>query len=74
MSYDEVVRFPEGTVAFVRMSGRRPRPKLCACGSVATLQCDYPLLAGATCDKFMCRACAGPRRADGTDYCQEHRP
>jgi len=71
MPYDEIVRMPGGGVAFVRFSGKRPRGKPCRCGKASTLQCDFPLLDGKTCDRFLCRGCAasvGPNR----DYCPEH--
>lgn len=74
MSYDEVVRMPGGGTAIVRFSGKRPKPVPCSCGARGTLQCDYPTSKVTTCSKFMCRDCAEPRRADGTDHCQEHRP
>ena len=64
-------RLPDGTVAHVLRSGPRPKAKPCRCGRPSTLQCDYPLLFGATCDKFLCRGCAvsvGP----AVDYCPEH--
>lgn len=70
MPYDELIEFPDGTRAFVRLGGRRPRPKPCKCGAISTLQCDYPTLAG-TCDAYLCRQCAvrvGPNR----DYCRTH--
>lgn len=73
MPYDEWVRMPGGGHAIVRFSGRRPRAVRCACGSPSTLQCDFPKSKLTTCSKFVCRGCAGPRRADGTDYCPEHR-
>ena len=72
MPYDEWVKLPDGGTAIVRYSGKRPKPA-CACGGRGTLQCDYPTSRVTTCSKFMCRDCAGPRRADGTDYCPEHR-
>ena len=73
MAYDEIVRLKNGGVAILRHGGRRPKQVSCACGRPSTLQCDYPTSKGTTCSKFMCRACAGPPRSDGTDYCREHR-
>jgi hypothetical protein len=54
MPWCEVVTFPDGTQAFVRYSGKRPRAKPCAvCQAPATIQCDHPQLHGGTCDKFL---------------------
>lgn len=69
MAYCTTVRMPDGTVALVRYSGKRPTHK-CACGQPATLQCDYPTEHG-TCDAWLCKSCArhvGPNR----DYCPSH--
>lgn len=74
MAYDELIELPGGGHAFVRFAGRRPRAKPCACcGAASTLQCDFPLLHGGTCDAFLCRRCGvtvGPNR----DYCPLHAP
>lgn len=68
-----VIRMPGGGVVFVDGSG--PRPKVprcfCGCGRASSLQCDFPLLVGGTCDRYLCRVCAvavGPDR----DYCPGH--
>lgn len=69
--WSEVITMPDGTRAIVCGSGKRPRAKPCRCGKPSTLQCDYPILADATCDRYLCGACAvhvGPNR----DYCKEH--
>lgn len=66
----EVVRLPGGGVALVKLA--RPRRRRCAlCPAWATLQCDWPIGGGKTCDKHLCRDCAvvaGPDR----DYCRGH--
>lgn len=57
--WSEVVQLPGGGTAFVCYSGKQRRNlPSCACGARSTLQCDFPLLAGQTCDAFLCRRCA----------------
>jgi hypothetical protein len=72
MPHDELIRFADGTTAWVRFAGPRPKPRPCiCCRRPSSLQCDYPLLHGGTCDAYLCRACgvaAGPDR----DYCPSH--
>lgn len=47
---------PGGGSGFICSRGPRPR---CACGTVATLQCDAPSKRrSGTCDKHLCEACA----------------
>lgn len=73
MPYDELITLPDGTRAFVRFSGKRPRPKPCAhCGAQATLQCDYPVPGRGTCDAHLCRACGVPAGRN-RDYCPTHK-
>ena len=69
--WSERVSLPGGGVAIVCYSGKRPSPP-CACGRPSTLQCDYPVEHGRTCDAFMCRRCAD-RVGKCTDYCARHR-
>ena len=70
----ETIRMPDGGFAIVTFSGPRPKAKRCqwpGCKTASTLQCDYPLLHGQTCDRYLCRAHAinvGPDR----DYCRHH--
>jgi hypothetical protein len=66
----EVVKGPFGPM--IVCGPRRPR-KRCACGAVATLQCDWPVpgKASGTCDAWLCRRCARHVGAD-TDYCPAH--
>jgi hypothetical protein len=72
MPYDEFIRLPDGTAAFVRFGGRRPRAKPCACcGGASSIQCDFPLLHGGTCDAYLCRHCAVPVGRN-RDHCPQH--
>jgi len=70
--YSEIVRMPGGGTAIVCYSGKQQRNlPSCKCGRRSTLQCDFPLLHGKTCDRYLCRGCAikvGPDR----DYCPDH--
>jgi len=71
--YSEVVRMPDGSMAILCFSGRRPVRHACGCGRQATIQCDYPRPEGGTCDAWLCRGCAvhvGRNR----DYCPAHQP
>ncbi len=69
----ELIRMPNGVVAFV--CGRGPRRKCSVCKRrPATLLCDFPLRgakAGATCDRALCPSCAVAVGAD-RDYCPAH--
>jgi len=69
MTHCEVIRLDDGTVVFVRRRG--PRLPLCACGRAGSLQCDYPVGRGQTCDRYLCRQCAVPQ-GDNVDYCPGH--
>ena len=72
MPYDELVKMPGGGHAFVRFSGRRPKPKPCAfCGQPSSKLCDMPLLHGKTCDKPLCEAHA-VRQGPDVDWCPDH--
>lgn len=73
MPHDELVKMPDGGYAFVRFSGpRRPRHKCSACAAPwATLQCDFPIAGGKTCDKHLCRGC-GVRKGKNVDWCPDH--
>jgi len=70
MPYCTTVRFPDGTVAHLRIAGRRPQAKTCSvCGRkrCADLLCDGRDAAKpeGTCDAPLCGACArevGPDR------------
>lgn len=68
--WSEVIVLDDGTRAIVCFSGKRPRAPRCRCGAAASIQCDFPILAG-TCDRYLCRRCAvrvGPDR----DFCPDH--
>jgi hypothetical protein len=65
-----VVQIPGGGTAIVTMRGRRSR--YCACGRRGTLQCDYVIGEGRTCDKYLCAHCA-VHDAPDRDYCHDHR-
>jgi len=67
----ETIEMADGTRAIVCHSGPRQRAPLCRCGRVSSIQCDFPLLHGGTCDRHLCRYCAVPVGRD-RDYCQEH--
>ena len=73
MPHDELITLPDGSRAFVRLSGRRPSRQPCAlCQSPgATLQCDYPVAPRRTCDRHLCRGCAIPK-GPNRDYCRTH--
>lgn len=68
----ETVRLPGGTTAIVcGRGGRRPRCRMPGCTRPGDRQCDFPLLAGGTCDKYLCARHAvrlGPDR----DHCPDH--
>jgi hypothetical protein len=69
--WTEIVRMPDGGMAFICFSGRRPTAPPCACGARSTIQCDYPTGPGKTCDAHLCRRCAVPQGHD-RDYCPRH--
>jgi hypothetical protein len=69
--WGEWIRLPDGNVAHVLHSGPRPKLKRCRCGARATQECDFPLLAGGTCDKPLCKSCA-VRKGPDVDWCPEH--
>jgi hypothetical protein len=69
----EVIKLPDGTTIIACSRGRQSRER-CACGRVATIQCDWPLSgdkAGHTCDRWCCRSCAA-HVGDDRDYCPAH--
>ena len=70
--WGEWITMPNGSVAHVLHSGPRPKNRPCGCGAPSTLQCDYPMQTGRTCDKYLCRGCA-VRKAPNIDWCREHR-
>lgn len=71
------VRLAGGIVAHVKMA--KPRRRQCTatgargerCGNVATIQCDYQVAAGKTCDAYICRAHAESVGPD-IDHCPDH--
>lgn len=65
----EWIKLPDGTVAIVKLA--RKRQQRCKCGAVATLQCDYPIGHGTTCDAYLCRKCA-VSQGRNRDYCPHH--
>jgi hypothetical protein len=67
------ITLPDGTQAqaIVCGSGKRPRTPRCRCGRTSSIQCDFPLLDGKTCDQHLCRSCAVPVGRN-RDYCPEH--
>jgi hypothetical protein len=70
--WSEVVRLPGGGTAIVCYSGHRPRGVPCvACGRRSSLQCDYPVSPGKTCDAYICTVCAKPQ-GPNRDYCPCH--
>ena len=72
MSWGEWIKLPDGGVAHVRYSGRRPKLRHCQhCGRRATKQCDFRVAKGGTCDKWLCAGCAVPQ-GPNRDYCPDH--
>jgi hypothetical protein len=70
--WSEWVKLPDGTTAIVCYSGKKP--SLCVrCRRRATIQCDFPIGGGRTCDTYLCRACAVPQ-GKNRDYCPDHVP
>lgn len=50
----------------------RTRPPRCACGQIATLQCDAPTKRrSGTCDRHLCASCATETGPD-THLCPAH--
>lgn len=68
----EYVDLGGGQHALVKLAKRRPRHCV---GCRQLLRewklCDFPLGAGKTCDKVLCRACATHQRT-GRDFCPGH--
>jgi hypothetical protein len=67
-------RMQNGTVMHVKMArARRKRCLFCdpAKPHFASLECDYPIGDGKTCDAKMCSACARTIGED-RDYCPDH--
>lgn len=53
------INLPGGGVAIVCSRGRRDQVQhCCGCGGVATLQCDWKVGKGLTCDSWICSGCA----------------
>jgi hypothetical protein len=74
MSAGAWFRMADGTAVHVKFAApRRKRCKFCdpTKANFATLQCDYPIGNGKTCDAFMCAACARCVGMD-RDYCPDH--
>lgn len=69
--WSETIRMPNGGVAIVCGSGKRPRNRCTDCGKPATLQCDFPLMTAGTCDRYLCSGCA-TSIGDKKDYCRHH--
>jgi hypothetical protein len=68
----EIVTLPGGGRAIVRYSGRRlPRCEMPGCRRPAERQCDYPIAAGKTCDRYLCRDHA-VRQGRNRDFCPDH--
>lgn len=52
----------------------RPRVRRCStrgCTRIGSLQCDFPIGNGRTCDKYLCADCAVPQGPD-KDFCPSH--
>jgi hypothetical protein len=71
MAHCEYIRMSDGSVAIVRLSGRRRETKRCKCGAPATRECDYPIARRKTCDAPMCDAHSHSVGRD-LDYCDAH--
>lgn len=52
------VKLPNGTGAIVCESGRKNSHICIGCGGAATLQCDWKVAKGLTCDAWICPGCA----------------
>lgn len=68
------LRLPDGTVVHLLMDRpRRKRCRFCPPGraNFATLQCDFEVAPGKTCDEFMCSGCAKPV-GEELDHCPIH--
>lgn len=77
MSYCVRVKTPDGHMAIIRMSGRRPPPCV-KCGAISSRLCDWKLApAGApprrlkTCSAPLCADCASSPAPD-KDLCPTH--
>ena len=68
----QTVSLPDGVTAIVCDRSRR-KVERCACGSKATLLCDWrvPTKKSGTCDAPICAACA-LQPARGKDLCSKH--
>jgi hypothetical protein len=69
--WSEWVRLPDGTTAIVCHSDAWR--KCVRCRRRATIQCDFPMGGGKTCDTYLCRNCA-VRVGSNRDYCPTHAP
>lgn len=66
----EPFQLPDGTRGI--MCHRARRPKCSFCSERASLECDFPVPGGKTCDKPICGSCAvkiGPN----IDHCPDHK-
>jgi hypothetical protein len=70
--WSEWVTTPSGSIGLVCHTGTQH--KCVRCRRPATLQCDFSMGAGVTCDAYLCRICAVPQRPGGLDYCPHHAP
>lgn len=62
----DVLKTATGRAIVCSRGRRKPAPR-CACGAIATRQCDGPKPGGKTCDAFLCGWCSSRVRA--LDYC-----
>lgn len=66
------MRMPDGNVAIVKVGNGKNHPKPCAwCGFLATLQCDWKMSDGTTCDRHLCEA-HGKEVGPEKHLCPEH--
>ena len=66
------IRLPDGTAMHIRYPApRRKRCKFCNGRNFATLECDFPIAPGVTCDAKMCSSCSRPVGED-LDHCPDH--
>ena len=73
MAYCERVDLGDGSYAWLRLSGRRPRSVPCYyCAEPHSKLCDFPLGPGRACDRKLCEDHA-EIQDDGLDYCRAHR-
>lgn len=66
-------RFPDGTVAHFRTSGKRSS-RCHKCILVSEFQCDFPIGGGKTCDRHLCTDHVQHGATKGIDFCEEHYP